>query len=263
MDQEAIAHFFSMDPQLRFQKTDLLTQGILKILETTPAGFYSLELQFLSYQVFLQRLENNLILLVLTQSSFEHPTYRPYLAGLCQELQTYSDNAIAQFRLITEDFLAEDSIPTQIQQPSSVPPVPPLPSPAPRPPVPPVFRPDSSPAPRSDQGAKPNLREFLTAFNHLGAIATRYLGNAIIANHLLRTRPNHPWLQQFSIDRQAKIDVLDKLSLLDEPITPEELQLLREWTHQFSAKCSQVIRDFSSLATQQGLPESERSLLLG
>lgn len=111
--------------------------------------------------------------------------------------------------------------------------------------------------------AQPTLKEFIAAVNILSQFTTKYLGTAVITNYWKTCRPDHDWLKQFTVDRAAKISIAAMPTCdVNQPISPEQLQLLRMWVHSFIERCTVVIRDYPQLLSQSTLTDRQRSILL-
>ncbi len=99
VDGRSRPFFFGIDQTLNFQQKEALAQGIQQVVETTPSNFESFEFQFSGYQVFIYKLENGIILLVLTNEQLVYSSYSLLVSELKSDLQEDLGNAIANFRL--------------------------------------------------------------------------------------------------------------------------------------------------------------------
>jgi hypothetical protein len=61
------------------------------------------------------------------------------------------------------------------------------------------------------------------------------------------SRPNHQWLQQFNLDKSARITLANKTT---EAITKEQQELLQSWGDLFIKSCSQIIHNFADLISK-------------
>jgi hypothetical protein len=101
----------------------------------------------------------------------------------------------------------------------------------------------------------PDLQTYLNAFNHLTQIAAQTLGNTIITSQLNRSRPG---------SLTIAIDIAKtQLTAPNQPLNPNQLKVLHQWTQDFRNQCSKIIRDFDTTARQAGLTSEEATLLFG
>ncbi len=101
--------------------------------------------------------------------------------------------------------------------------------------------------------------DMVAALNKLSRFTTQYLGNSVIVNYWKASRPKVDWLSGFELDRAAQFTPPADIS---PTLTDEQQEWIRDWVGAFIKRCSQVIRDFPTLVNQQGLAESEKTLLL-
>ncbi len=100
MDGRSRPYFCGVDQTLNFQQKEALAQGILRVVETIPAGFETFEFQFTGHQVHIYKLEHGIILLVLTRTDLVYADYVKTIKNLKAVLKEDITNAIATFRLI-------------------------------------------------------------------------------------------------------------------------------------------------------------------
>ena len=81
MDGRSRPYFCGVDQTLNFQQKEALAQGIRQVVDTTPAGFESFEFQFTGHQVYIYKLDQGIILLVLTRDGL---VYRDYLQAIAK-----------------------------------------------------------------------------------------------------------------------------------------------------------------------------------
>lgn len=293
MDGRSRPYFCGVDQSLNFQQKEALVQGIRQVVETTPDDFESFEFQFTGYQVYIYKLAQGTILLVLARSTLIQGDYRLAIDRLKVSLQADITKAISTFRLIASDLslsnqnywkgrpdlggttssingissgfapgnfetrnLAEQNGTGMVGADPGADPGKTVPSPPPKP-----------PAPNSDELESTviqiDLREILAALNQLSQFTTQYLGTAVITNYWKSSRPKQEWMENFQVDRSAKITFASpNASGVRQPITPEQHQWVRDWVTAFTKRCSQVIRDFPSIVDQNALNERQKSLLL-
>ncbi|MGI0494035.1 hypothetical protein ACN4EG_19810 [Alkalinema pantanalense CENA528] len=251
LDKQSPLYFCGIETPFHLQQTTVLEHGLRQILSTMPEAVREFELQFQTYRIHIYRFINTATILILTQPELKLKDYQVMVAPLLDWVQTSHEGTIAEFREIAEQVLPSapsiaaagtPEVPSQTTSPS--------PTSAAQPQS--VAAAASAPAPAPP--IAPDvicLQDQLSAFNDLSQIATQYLGNAIIANHLSRSRPDVPWLQQFSIDRSAHLSFTGDPKQVTQPMSEAEINDMQQWAKAFISQCSRIIRDFPLLAKQQ------------
>ncbi len=266
MDGRSRPYFCGVDQTLNFQQKEALAQGIRQVVDTTPAGFESFEFQFTGHQVYIYKLDQGIILLVLTRDGLVYRDYLQAIAKLKTALQEDVSTAIATFRLLAgnisltgqnywkqrSDSPSDSALSPSVINASST-----------NGTKPPSLE-LATPEPAENTSDTIVLKEFLLALNHLSQFTTQYLGTAVIVNYWKASQPAATWASNFQIDRTGQISFVGPdAQHLSQPTSPEEFQWLREWVKAFIERCSRVIRDFPALIEHTGLTDSERQLLLG
>ncbi|MEB3290559.1 MAG: hypothetical protein VKI82_11635, partial [Leptolyngbya sp.] len=119
--------------------------------------------------------------------------------------------------------------------------------------------PAAAPAAASGTGTV-KVEDLLTAMNHLSDGATQYLGKMIVANTWKQSRPDHPWLAQFDIQKDGHF----ALPGADAAATPDQQQWVRDWVRAFLDRSSRTIRNFKEMVEEEGvLSPQEIALLVG
>lgn len=287
MDGRSRPYFYGVDGTLNFQQKEVLAQGILQVIETIPEGFKSFKFQFAGHQAYLYKVEQEMILLVLTCDELVYSDYLQTIKNLKAALRADVINAIAKFRFVAGTLTQSSSISQSLKPPSernnAIPFAPTLAAPdTSAPPRPGSSTNISSPTTNIDSvsvvwnnWASPvppdtpvtsagSLNDVLLALNHLSHFTTRYLGTQVIVNYWKSTRPPHPWLSHFQVDRSAQITFTSETGEeLQQPISPDQQQWVQEWVAAFIKRCSQIVRDFPDLIQQAALTDEQKSLLLG
>lgn len=288
MDGRSRPYFCGVDQALNFQQKEALAQGILQVVETIPDGFESFEFQFTGHQVYIYKLDHGIILMVLARNDLIYSEYLQIIKKLQAALREDIANAIATFRLLAGNITlsglsyrragspngsqptpATDSSPVMVSSPSPAPSVPvvEVPPPASPPSTPPVTVAPPQPVPAaSAQPAAPaiTLKETLAALNHLSQFTTQYLGTSVIVNYLKSTRPDCEWLTHFQVERSAQITLTGTIAQqVNQTLSSQEHQWIRDWVAAFIKRCSQVIRDFSTIVDHKALDDRQKALLLG
>lgn len=261
MDGRSRPYFFGLDQTLNFQQREALAQGIQQVIDTTPTGFESFEFQFSNYSVYIYKLEQGAILLVLTGENLELKAYLQGISRLKNELLGDITKAVATFRLLAgsislsgQNYWGE----SQSQANSSA----------------------SGSTTQSGAGVTntqsvssasdpallmkpPNLGEVLSALNSLSQYASQYLGKAVVSNYWKSSRPDLDWLDVFQIERVGKISLApSSQTSLQEEIDDEHQKWIKMWVTAFTTRCAKVIRDFPVLMEQEALDDRQRQILL-
>jgi hypothetical protein len=280
MDGRSRPYFHGVDQTLNSQQKETVAQGLQQIVQTTPVGFEFFEYQFTGYQVYIHKLKQGVILLVLADLATLTDQYFTVVEQLKTEFYDDTANAVATFRLIAGTLSATGQ-PQKKQTSETTDHVSPtsslassldlaqtptvdnsqlLPSPIDAPasgsvtPTTPVLD------PQPDLADLATLKEVLAALNHFSQFTTQYLGATVVTNYWTSTRPDIDWLSQFQVDRSAQISVADALA--ERSLSPEQHQWVRDWTAAFIQRCSKVIRDFPSIIKQRALDDHQKALLL-
>jgi uncharacterized protein YjbI with pentapeptide repeats len=95
--------------------------------------------------------------------------------------------------------------------------------------------------------AEMTIEELLERLNSLSQTGNSYLGNVMTIKYWQSSRPNHQWLQQFNLDKSARITLANKTT---EAITKEQQELLQSWGDLFIKSCSQIIHNFADLISK-------------
>ena len=274
MDGRSRPYFFGLDQTLNFQQRQVLAQGIQQVVETTPTKFESFEFQFTGHHIYIYRLDEGTILLVLTNEKLIIADYLEAIQQLKTALQTDTTKAVATFRLLAGSMsltgqnywkatptdtlntaaLQRESTPTPTAAPSS-------PSPTPEPPLSPHTAAPPSTQPTAHSG--PTVGEVLTALNSLSQFAAQYLGKAVVTNYWKSSRPDADWLNQFQIERTGTLSLATAIALSpQQEITSQQQTWIQQWVSAFIDRCTKVIRDFPALVAQKALDERQHSILL-
>ncbi|MDJ1183468.1 hypothetical protein [Roseofilum casamattae] len=257
IDRRSRPYFCGVDNTLNFQQKEALAQGLRQVVETTPDGFESFEFQFSNNQIFIYKLPDDMILLVLANLDLVYTNYAAALDHLTHELTTDTATAIATFRILAGSVTLSNQTywsPNSDSPSSSLPRS--TPSPSPR-----ITRPGPGPPPPPPTAqSQVTLKELLQALNQLSASTTQYLGKAVITNYWKSTRPDIEWLQNFEISRTAELTLTSSESL-SQGVTPEQLKWIQTWVAAFIKRCIKVIRDFPALVDKSLKPEYKKLLL--
>jgi hypothetical protein len=100
IDGRSRPYFCGIDQFLNFQQKEALAQGIRQVIATTPSDFSAFEFQFTGNQVYIYKLDEGLILLVMADSALAYQDYLEAITTLQSALKEDLNNAIATFRLL-------------------------------------------------------------------------------------------------------------------------------------------------------------------
>ncbi|HEY9641877.1 MAG TPA: hypothetical protein V6C57_15425 [Coleofasciculaceae cyanobacterium] len=243
-------YFCGVDQTLNFQQKEALAQGIQQVIETTPAGFEFFEFQFNGHQIYIYKLEQGVILLVLTVDNMGYATHATIIDRLKVELQKDVNDAINTFRVVAGSTPLSEK---NYWKSSNSEPV-----------LPAVLSADPEPADclsTSLRSLSISLRDLLMALNHLSRFAAQYLGATVVTNHWQAARPDVEWLKQFEIDRAAQINFIGQTNG-KMMVSREQHQWIQLWVEAFIDRCSKVMRNFPKMVRQKALDAHQKLLLL-
>lgn len=238
--------FFGPDISLNSHQQDALAQGIQQVVDTTPAHFDTFSFRFANQLTHIYKLDQGLILLVLVTDQMPLADYRTAIGQLKATLIEAPHNAVPTFRLLAGCVTLGSSA-------SAVEPTTTGISPAG----------ESQPAPvASKQGTlAPDHQEVIAALNHLSDSAIQYLGKTIVINTWKQSRPPHPWLEQFEVQRDGRFTAATAVTKGQTPLTAEQQQWVKDWVTAFMGRGGRTIRNFQTLASSR-LTAQEQALLL-
>ncbi|WP_017299600.1 hypothetical protein [Nodosilinea nodulosa] len=229
--------FVGPDISLNSHQQEALAQGIQQVVETTPAHFDTFTFRFTNQLTHIYKLEQGLILLVLTNDQMPLTDYRTAIGQLKATLMEAPHNAVSTFRLLA-GCVTLGSNATDLSTVTA-----------------------SQPEPEAvKQGTlTPVLQDVVAALNHLSDGATQYLGKIIVINTWKQSRPAHPWLEQFEVQKDGQFATGTDGQT---PLTAEQCQWIKAWVTAFLGRGSRTIRNFQTLVSEQTLTPQEQDLLL-
>ncbi len=241
MDGQPDPHLYAADPTLKIHRPKFFLTNLTQILRTLTPEVQQLDFFFGTYRIYVCHRESGFTVAVLTHSDVKWHNSFEQLGEFCQAVQSEPKAAIV---------LLENWTAARNHQRNPPPAEPHKTTAEPHPP-----RPESS---LSDPSL-PSLQDYLNAFNHLSTIASQYLGGAIVANQVKRSRPQGEILAMITIAAKGQLIRVET----DRVLSPEELQALRQWNQDFRGHCSRIIRDFDATVRAAGLTSEESDLLTG
>ncbi|MEL6385149.1 MAG: hypothetical protein AAFQ89_22325 [Cyanobacteria bacterium J06626_18] len=266
LDRHSCSYVYGTDRLQRLQQSETTVQGIQQIVSTTPADLKAFDFWFAHANVRIYKLDNDLILLVLTDKALDIQRYQTALVAMQEALQTDTENTLSLLRTLADHRVSSP----QVAQPTK----PFRPAPGWRPPSPPKPLPEKIPTIASVPSltAVPPLPSILrttydwktgiTALNALTDATAKYLGPTVTTNAWRLTRPEVPMLEKLHCDREGHFSYLaDAADGSDSIISFEEHEHLEQWVQAFVKRCSLIIRDYPETVLQQSLEDSQRALL--
>ncbi len=227
-------YFFGIESLLDRTK-QMLAQGLLQIAENIPDTFDTFSFHFAGSSVFVYRLGQGTLLIVIANPSLPTTEYQQIIAKIKHLVEVDPYNTIGALRSL----LGSSTSPTTSTTPSTA-----FPS-APSPPVPPV-------APEHQ------LSELLQQLNQLSKFTTQYLGKVVVANYWKSTRPQTVWLEEFEVDRNGQLShPMPKAGC-----SPDQHQQIKQWVKEYIKRCQQVIRNFDQLVREECAKTSPLNLIL-
>lgn len=267
MDGRSRLFFYGIDRTLNFQQKEALAQGIQLVVDTTPASFEFFEFQFHGQLVYIYKLNQGMILLVLVQGDLSTPDYATTIEALKEELQKDASNTIATFRLLAGNTTlsgqsywkanSESAASEPAAEPSTMGQR--LGATATNPQISRTEPPAPAAAPVA---ASVQLKDVLDAMNQLSRFTAQYLGSTVVSNYWKTSRPAVEWLNGFQIERSAQITFAEPAARAEPKLSAEQQQWVKQWVTAFIDRCSKVIRDFRRLIQQSTLSEQHKSLLI-
>ncbi|MFZ9739118.1 MAG: hypothetical protein ACO3EZ_14020 [Prochlorotrichaceae cyanobacterium] len=275
MDGRSRPCFYGVSERLNLQQREALAQGLCQVLETTPSSFKTFEFQFSGVRAYVYKLTDGLVLLVVVENALSVAEYREVFKTFKQTLEDNVGSAISTLRYLagaqSSSNRARSTGGTSTKENSTRnlglatgESIPPADTSAP------IASGLASVGGRSRQSSTQSsqeqvvevgiLKEYLLGINQLSSFAKKYLGTAVIVNYWKSSRPQVKWLEGFQIDRSGNVTCLaENTQLIQQPVSTQQQEWLRDWVQSFIKRCSTVIRDFPTLAeTEAFAPEQKR-----
>jgi hypothetical protein len=246
MDGRSRPYFSGIDEALNSDQKEALTQAIHQVICTASSGFESLTFQFAHQAAHLYRLNNGVILLVVTDDQLNPATYNDSVLQLKETLETDPYSAISTFRLLAGSGPAEPVAAPSRDAGSS------------QPPSASTVATDTAP----DLSTTYPWQDGLSTLNALTDATAQYLGKIVVANNWRNTRPKPDTLPDLQIDRGGHFSLsANTATTVSDLISAEDLKSIHDWVSKFTQRCSTIIRDYPEMVLRQSLTEQQRSLL--
>ncbi|MBE9158620.1 hypothetical protein IQ265_17540 [Nodosilinea sp. LEGE 06152] len=234
--------FFGPDISLNSHQQDALAQGIQQVVDTTPANFDTFSFRFANQLTHIYKLDQGLILLVLVTDQMPLTDYRTAIGQLKATLIEAPHNAVPTFRLLAGCVTLGSGSAAPAASPAG------------------GAQPEAA---ASKQGTlAPGYQEVIAALNHLSDGATQYLGKTIVINTWKQSRPAHPWLEQFDVQRDGHFTAATAVTESQIPLTAEQRQWVKDWVAAFMGRGGRTIRNFQALASSRLTPQEQALLLV-
>ncbi|MEY2977444.1 MAG: hypothetical protein RLZZ435_1583 [Cyanobacteriota bacterium] len=278
MDGRSRPCFYGVSERLNLQQREALAQGLCQVLETTPSSFKTFEFQFSGVRAYVYKLTEGLVLLVVVDNALSVAEYREVFKTFKQTLEDNVGSAISTLRylagaqtssnrarasggtatqgtstqgtrnlgLMTGGLRTGSTISSSIASGRTS-----------------TGQQSGRSSAQSNRGQTPEvgiLKEYFLGINQLSSFAKKYLGTAVIVNYWKSSRPQVKWLEGFQIDRSGNVTCLaENTQLIQQPVSTQQQEWLRDWVQSFIKRCSTVIRDFPNLAEAEAFsPEQKR-----
>lgn len=239
IDGHSRPYFVGVDQSLTFQQKAALSQGIQQVISTTPPEFDSFNFRFAQHDIWIYKLSNGVILLVVAHKQLDNLAYTDAVDQLKETLTGDPQHAVATFRQFVDQHPLNP--PTAVPTASGVPQEPAI--------------------PEQTAAAEPWL-EYLTILNQLTDATIEYLGKIVVANTWRTTCPDQTLFKRLQMDRGGHFSlVVDATEQTPTALSPEERTLMQQWVEKFVQRCSMVIRGYSERVVNQCLTDPQRALL--
>jgi hypothetical protein len=232
--------FFGPDISLNSHQQDALAQGIQQVVDTTPAHFDTFSFRFANQLTHIYKLDQGLILLVLVTDQMPLADYRTAISQLKTTLIEAPHNAVPTFRLLAGCVTLGSTASAEPNGAEALP---------------------SEPEPSERGTLTSDYQEVILALNHLSDGAAQYLGKTIVINTWKQSRPAHPWLEQFEVQRDGHFTAATAVIEGQLSLTAEQHQWVKDWVTAFMGRGGRTIRNFQALASSRLTPQ-EQALLL-
>jgi hypothetical protein len=241
MDGRNRPFFSGLDISLNTHQQDALAQGIQQVVETTPADFDTFAFRFVNQLIYIHRLDQGVILMVMTQDQLSLGEYRPAVEELKATLSEDLSNAVPTFRLLAGCVTLGGGSASASFTPTN---------PAPN---------ASPPGPSGKPSAGISCQEIIAALNHLSDAASQVLGKTIVTNGWKSSCPDSPWLKQFEIQKSAHFTFAGPSNT---SVTAAQQQQLQAWVDAFVGRCGRTFRNFKTTVVETSLTTKEKIILL-
>ncbi|NEQ47783.1 MAG: hypothetical protein F6K00_31340 [Leptolyngbya sp. SIOISBB] len=252
MDGHSRPYFSGIGESLNVQQKEVLTEGIQQVISTTPPGFQSFDFKFSQQDVRLYRLDNDMILLVVTDKQLDHVVYENTVAQLKETLESDPLSTISTFRFlagsqprppITESATATTEAAEELANPEEV-------------------DPQASVEETSNRFSTTTWGDYLTALNTLTDATAQYLGKIVVANTWRTTRPDDEQLNMIQLDRNGHFSLSTETKVAVAALIEAAIHAaLHQWVSTFVKRCTMIIRDYEAMVIEQQLTAEQRALL--
>lgn len=230
-------YFYGFNNMLERTK-QMLTQGLLQITENIPDTFDTFAFYFAGSSVFVYKLGQGMLMIVVTNSQLQANEYQQIIAKIKHLVEVDPYNTIGILRsllgivsTISTHTIASAQMPAPTQIPST---------------------------PAVPVAAEHQLSELLQQLNQLSKFTTQFLGKVVVANYWKSTRPQTVWLAEFDIDRNGQLSHPKP----NAGCSADQHQQIKQWVKEYMKRCQQVIRNFDQLVRQECTKTAPLNLIL-
>lgn len=216
-------YFFGIETVLDRTK-QMLTQGVLQVIQNIPDTFDNFAFHFNANSVFVYKLAQGTVLIIMTSPELRINEFHQIMAKVKQLIATDPYNTIG----ILKSLMGSTSQSTT--QPNAG--ISSTPSPA--------------VAVSPSIAATYQIKDMLVQLNHLSKFTSGYLGKMVVINYWKASRPQTALLAEFEIDRQGQINHPKPNTGCSE----EQHREIKAWTNAYIQRCQQVIRNFAEIVKQ-------------
>jgi hypothetical protein len=229
--------FCGLDPSLNPNQQDALAQGIQQVVATTPTDCDPFMFRFTHQRVYLYKLGEGVVLLVIANDQLSLDDYGPAIHSLKAAISEELYSAIS-----TLQQWADDALPLGTDRPAAA-----------------SDQPIPSPGDAASAGSGVTHQQAVAALNHLSDAAAMVLGKTIVTHGWQSARPEGAWLQQLEVQKSAHFIFNGSA---DPVLTVEQQQQLQAWVQAFIGRCGRTFRNFQSTVVETSLTTEEKTILL-
>ncbi|PZD73543.1 hypothetical protein C1752_02142 [Acaryochloris thomasi RCC1774] len=218
LQQNAVPYFCAKDQYLNGQQQQTLACLIGNIIDSTASGRTAFEFQVMEYYAYAYPLKLQVNFVILARQ----PDVRIKLLGVQQWQSVTEDNTeqfIDFFKAVEQESELKRKQDVEVTQ-----------------------APPSQPA-----DATGTIEALLQRLNSLSQSVSKFLGPQLTASYWKASRPKYTWIENFEVNHLAEFTFTGNTQAL---ATPVNHLCIRQWTHAFMYRCSQIIQDLPQKVAQ-------------
>ena len=196
--------------------------------------------------MWLYRLNNDVILLVVTDEQLDAIVYSDTVAQLKATLESDPKSMVSTFRLLIGNHVSEH--PTEAAQTA-------------------VAEALATPEPvtaetATQPGSAMIWDDYLEALNTLTDVTAQYLGKIVVANTWRTTRPDDERLMMIQLDRNGHFSFTSETEVASSASIEDAISMaLHKWVSTFVKRCTLTIRNYEAMVIEQQLTAEQRAIL--